>query len=109
MPLGFQSVCALVLLFGGLLLSPGCAGVSSGYSDVLYYQYDYYPDWNVYYYTADHIYYWSENGNWYAGERLPSRYHGTPPRVQHLVLRTPEPWNENQGQGGNLSNGETSR
>jgi hypothetical protein len=101
-----RSICVLVLLGGGLYFLTGCSGIDETQNDLVYYHYDYYPDWNVYYYTTGHIYYWSVDGDWYAGERLPGRYQGTPPRTEHLLLRTPEPWVEHPGQGGDLRNGE---
>jgi len=81
----------------GLLFVPGCAvhgGVAYEGTPGPYYDYDYYPDANVYYYAPDRVYYWNEGGRWISGGALPPRYALHHEHVQHYRYRTREPWTE---------------
>ena len=91
---GLQYVCAGVLLGSGLLFSTGCVGVATPSGGVVYYDYDYYPDWDVYYYPAGHVYYWHRGGFWHHGPDLPGWYHGAPAHIEHFRGHTTRPWNE---------------
>ena len=91
----------LGLLFaGGVLLSAGCAVngrvASGGGGGAVYYDYDYYPGGDFYFYPKERLYYWNEGGHWTSGAQLPSRYHLEHERHEHLRARTREPWNERQ-------------
>ena len=61
-----------------------------------YYDYDYYPDWNVYYYPAGSTYYWYDNGTWVSGSRLPPRYVIRTARHEHVHSQSREPWGAEQ-------------
>ena len=39
------------------------------------YDYEYYPDSEVYYYPQRRVYYWRESGEWRNGDRLPAQRH----------------------------------
>jgi len=88
----------VLLLAGGLMLSPGCVGV--GYEGgVAYYEYDYYPDWDIYYYPRGHVWYWNEGGHWRSGGSLPPRYAVQGHAHQSLHLHSQQPWTENHQAG----------
>lgn len=84
------------VLTGTLLcLLAGCVGeVYPGPGPVAYYDYDYYPDWNVYYYPGARVYYWNDEGRWRSGPGLPPRYHLREEQREHLRLHSREPWME---------------
>ena len=90
---GLQYACAGVLLGGALLFSTGCVATVGGGGGV-YYDYDYYPDWDAYYYPAGHVYYWNEGGAWRSGAHLPDRFHGSPAHTTHFRGHTSQPWTE---------------
>jgi hypothetical protein len=58
----------------------------------VYYDYEFYPDWNVYYYPAGETYYWAENGHWRSSHQLPPRY--TIGQARHERVHSPsqQPW-----------------
>ena len=87
-----QGLCAGLAL-GGLLTITGCVGYAGGGAGV-YYDYDYYPDWDVYYYPHDHIYYWNEGGAWRSGARAPDRYDFHGRHMDHLHVQNQHPWTE---------------
>jgi hypothetical protein len=80
----------------GLLLLVGCTGVAytTPGGSVAFYDYDYYPDGDVYFYPHDHIYYWNDGGHWRSGGRLPDRYHLREEGREHLRLHSRQPWTE---------------
>lgn len=81
--------------FGGLLLFTGCADVAyEGGVGVAYYDYDYYPDCDVYFCPDRHIYYWYEGGGWRSGGSLPSHYVLRADLRQHMQLHSQQPWTE---------------
>jgi hypothetical protein len=81
------------VLLSGLILSAGCA--SEGYyAGGAYYDYDYYPDWGIYYYPRGHVYYWNDEGRWHSGERLPEHYDLHEHHSERLHLRSQQPWTE---------------
>ena len=89
------------LLLGGVtLLAPGCtvhhevAYESGPYAG--YYDYDYYPEANVYFYPAGGVYYWHDGHRWTSGRRLPNRYVLHESR-EHFRGQTREPWTEHRG------------
>ena len=87
------------LLFGGAcLLTQGCSSTEAitGPPAVATYDYDYYPDWNVYYYPAGSTYYWYDNGTWVSGSRLPPRYVIRTARHEHVHSQSREPWGAEQ-------------
>ena len=85
------------LLFGGLaLLTGGCAGgvaYATGPGGG-YYEYEYYPDLNVYYYPAGGYYHWYEHGHWKSGRHLPESYAVGQARHERLRYHTKQPWTE---------------
>jgi hypothetical protein len=87
-----------LLAGGGILCFTGCVGVAYPVGPPgVYYDYDYYPDWDVYYYPAGHIYYWNDAGHWRSGREVPRRYHFNEERQEpreHLRLQTRQPWTE---------------
>ncbi len=91
---------ACVLLLGGLLVSAGCvvrervAYQGGGVAASAYYDYDYYPDGDVYYYPEGRLYYWNEGGRWLSGPQLPSRYHVQSEHREHMRTHTRDPWTE---------------
>ncbi|MGH7954242.1 MAG: hypothetical protein ACREFE_20295 [Limisphaerales bacterium] len=83
------------LLFGGwVLFSVGCAGVVYPAGTVGYYDYDYYPDLDVYFYPEGGVYYWNEGGHWSSGRRLPPTYHFHEESHEQLRLHSRQPWTE---------------
>lgn len=104
-----QGICAGLML-GGVLFFTGCEGVvytggggvvyAGGGGGVVYYDYDYYPDWDVYFYPRAHIYYWYEGGRWCSGERLPPRFEIREEHREHLRLHTQQPWTEHHREHG---------
>ena|SRR5215469_17423292 len=88
-----RGVCAGLML-GGTLLSAGCEGVVYTGGAGVYYDYDYYPDCDVYYYPRTRIYYWSEGGRWYSGERLPPHFEFHAEHREQLRLHSQQPWTE---------------
>jgi len=55
-----------------------------------YYAYDYYPDVEVYYYPARHVYWWNDHGHWRSGRRVP-------PNIElhehvRVNINSREPW-----------------
>jgi hypothetical protein len=87
------------LVLGGIAWwSAGCAVEEHGpYRAGVYYDYDYYPDADVYFYPEGRIYYWRHEGHWKSGPVLPDRYVLREERREHLHLRTREPWSERRG------------
>ncbi len=86
------------LVFGGMtLLTAGCAGTATTYTAVPYgasYEYEYYPDWNVYYYPAGGTYTWYEHGHWRSARHLPPRYTIGHARHERMRFHSREPWLE---------------
>jgi len=77
-----------------LALSTGCVGVAYPGGAAVYYDYDYYPGWNIYFYPAGHIYYWNEGGHWRSGAHLPPAYHLNGQSHEQLRLHSRQPWTE---------------
>ena len=80
-----------------LLLSAGCTVhehgyVSGGATVDAYYDYDYYPGVNVYYYQRTRVYYWNDRGHWASGHRLPTHYELR--EHEQFRARTHQPWME---------------
>ncbi|HVM51442.1 MAG TPA: hypothetical protein VMU04_25650 [Candidatus Acidoferrum sp.] len=83
------------LLFGGAcLLTQGCSSTEAvtGPPAVATYDYDYYPDWNVYYSASDGTYHWYDNGQWRAARHLPPRYASRTARHETVTFDTQTPW-----------------
>jgi len=85
------------LLLGGLAaLSSGCAGgvayESGPYAG--YYDYDYYPDLDVYYNPAGGYYHWYDGGHWRTGHHLPPRYTIGKAYHERMRFHTSHPWTE---------------
>lgn len=87
-----QGLCAGLLL-GGILVTSGCVAYGGGGGGV-YYDYEYYPDCDAYYYPRSHIYYWNEGGTWRSGDRLPDRFNGHAQPAEQLHLHSQQPWTE---------------
>lgn len=90
-----QGICVGAFLAGSLLIQGCAATVEAGGP---YYDYDYYPDGDVYYYPHGHVYYWNEGGAWRSGERLPDRYAGHTQHSEQLHLHSQQPWTEHHVQ-----------
>jgi hypothetical protein len=72
--------------------SMGLAACHHGYVEVSntpvatgYYDYEYYPDSEVYYYPTEHVYYWRDHDRWEHGRDLPG--HIRVDRDSHVALR----------------------
>jgi hypothetical protein len=89
-----QGICAGLLVGGAALLSAGCADVGYAGASYGYYDYDYYPEGNVYFYPQGGIYYWNDAGHWRSGRRIPERYEWREEHREHLRLHSREPWIE---------------
>jgi hypothetical protein len=90
------------LLGLGLQVFSGCVVYPEGGYSATYYDYDYYPAWDVYYYPERRVYYWNDGGRWRSGGRLPNRYVFHEEQSEHLRLHTRQPWTEHHEQrGGN--------
>ena len=87
------------LLSGGVIwLTPGCvthAEVGVGG----YYDYEYYPDREVYFYPEGRVYYWHEGDRWRSGRRLPAQYGLREARHEHFRAHTRQPWTERRPGG----------
>ena len=88
-----QWICA-GLMSGSALLLSGCEEVAYTGGGAVYYDYDYYPDCDVYFYPRAHIYYWNEGGAWRSGDRLPAVYNGRVQHAEQLHLQSQQPWTE---------------
>jgi len=83
------------VLTGALLcLLAGCVGEVYPSSGPVAYDYDYYPDGDVYFYPQARLYYWNDGGHWRSGQWLPPRYHLREEEREHLRLHSREPWRE---------------
>ncbi|HXS67590.1 MAG TPA: hypothetical protein VN761_02030 [Candidatus Polarisedimenticolia bacterium] len=80
----------------GLLLMAGCAGTVYTSGGAGYYAYDYYPDWDVYYYPNDRVYYWYDGGHWRSGHRVPGHYRLDVHHREQLQLHSRQPWMEHR-------------
>jgi len=88
---------ALVLMSTGLT---GCFyGPEPEYESSAYeagaYQYTYYPDYEVYYYEPQRIYYWNEDGRWRYGSALPPAYPHLSAGVS-VQLNSPKPYMQHE-------------
>ena len=88
------------LALGGVtLFTSGCASHETASTPGLYganYDYEYYPDWNVYYYPAGGTYEWYEHGHWRSGGHLPPRYTIGHARHERIRAHSQEPWREQE-------------
>lgn len=89
----FRNLSALAFAAVTLLGLDGCTSTNYGGGGAVYYDYDYYPGSDVYFYPRGNLYYWhEEDGRWLSGGRAPERYPLHRDHPQHLHLRSPEPW-----------------
>jgi len=88
-----REICIAALLAAGPLISAGCFSVTRENRDV-YYDYDYYPEYDVYYDTEEHLYYWREDGHWVSGPVLPPRYVVREHHYRHIHVRNRHPWED---------------
>ena len=61
--------------------------------DVVRYEYDYYPSYEVYYEPSRSLWFWFDDGDWHFGSRLPIMY--TPVHFRDHVrveLNSPDPY-----------------
>ena len=100
-----QATCVGLLIGAGVLLSAGCVGVGYAGGSTGYYDYDYYPDRDIYFYPQGGIYYWNDGGHWRSGRRLPGRYELREERREHLQLRSRRPWTEHPQERGEFERG----
>lgn len=93
-----QRALVSALAAAGLAFFAGCAAevYPAPGGDVAYYDYDYYPGVNVYFYPHDHIYYWHDRDHWRSGRALPYRYHLNEEQREHLRLHSRQPWEEHR-------------
>ena len=85
-----------LLLGGATLFTSGCAahvGYASGPNGA-YYDYDYYPGLNVYYYPSGGVYHWNDHGHWMSGQRLPEHYTLGNAHHERLRYHSQQPWTE---------------
>lgn len=89
-----QKAVAGTMAAAGLALLAGCAAdvYPAPGGEVAYYDYDYYPDVNVYFYPHDRVYYWNDHDHWRSGRYLPNRYHLDAGHRQQLHLHSRQPW-----------------
>jgi len=74
-------------------LGAGCEGVHAS-GTVTFFDYDYYPDWDVYFYPTTQVYFWNDGRHWRSGRALPRDYRlNTNRRSLHLTTR--QPWTQN--------------
>jgi hypothetical protein len=90
----FNRIFFGLLLGSGLVVSTGCVAPYYGGGRVAHYDYDYYPDADVYFYPHGKTYFWNEQGNWRSGGRLPEHYDLRNHQSQHLRLHSQQPWTE---------------
>jgi hypothetical protein len=91
------NVCrAITALLAGVALSflTGCVADVYGTAGPVAYDYDYYPDWDIYFYPQGRIYYWNNGGHWRSGRELPPRYRLHEETREHLQLHSRQPWTE---------------
>jgi hypothetical protein len=84
-------------LLAGLVLATGCVvrervAYRSGPAGEVYYDYDYYPDCNVYFYPAAGVYYWNVSGRWVSGRQLPRTIVIRESARQPVHSPSREPW-----------------
>ncbi|HVM51441.1 MAG TPA: hypothetical protein VMU04_25645 [Candidatus Acidoferrum sp.] len=90
----FAAATTALLLGSAAVLTSGCAGGTYATGPYSYYDYDYYPDLNVYYYPAGGYYNWYQGGVWHTGRHLPPRYTLAHSHHERLRFRTNRPWSE---------------
>lgn len=100
-----RSVSAGLLFGSGIILFTGCTGVAYTAGPGGYYDYDYYPGWNIYYYPQGHVYYWNDGRYWRSGRRLPPRYNLHHSHWEHLHLHSRQPWTEHPSGHNNFQHG----
>ena len=90
------SAAGIGLMLGGVtLLAPGCVGPPVVEGSVgAYYDYDYYPGLDVYYYPAGGYYHWYDHGRWRTGRHLPGRFDIAHAQPQRFRSHTQRPWTE---------------
>jgi hypothetical protein len=101
----FREICLGSLIGVSALLSGGCADVGYVGGSYGYYDYDYYPDGQVYFYPQGGIYYWNDRGHWRSGRRLPGGYELHEEHREHLRLHSREPWTEHHEEHGEFDRG----
>lgn len=91
-----QKALVGILAAGGLAFFAGCEAevYPEPGGPVAYYDYDYYPEANVYFYPEGHVYYWNDHDHWRSGRYLPYHYHLNEEQREHLHMRSREPWTE---------------
>ncbi len=94
-----RSVLVVLALVAGsftLLYGTGCeihdGVVTAGVSTNGYYDYDYYPDSEVYFYPSGNVYYWQDHNNWHHGRDLPRNFDVHNQRHTPLHLNTARPY-----------------
>jgi hypothetical protein len=87
-----RNICAELFLGSAMLFFTGCVTYAPGPDG--YYDYDYYPERDVYFYSAGGIYYWNDGGHWRHGRHLPPQFALHQENREHLQLHTRQPWTE---------------
>ena len=99
-PKWLRGICAGLMLGGGALIFTGCEATVSTPGTEAYYDYDYYPDADVYYYPAGRVYYWNDDGRWRSGSALPPHYVIREEHYEHYRSHSRQPWTErHEGEG----------
>jgi len=86
----------LMAAVGLLLLGSGCAGGVYTSGTVGYYDYDYYPDSDVYFYPQANVFFWNDGHDWRHGRYLPHDFRLREENREHLRLHSHEPWTEHR-------------
>jgi hypothetical protein len=74
-----KPIMITLLAAGGLLMSGAGCEIRSGFVEPgvavgTGYDYDYYPDSQVYFSPRERIYYWRDHDDWRHGNELPAQY-----------------------------------
>jgi hypothetical protein len=100
LPQWLRSACAGIMLGSGTLIFTGCVATVREPGPEAYYNYQYYPDADVYYYPEDHIYYWNDGRRWRSGRELPPRIVIRQEHYEYFRGHSQQPWMErHQGEG----------
>jgi len=86
-----REICAGLIVGSTLLIFTGCETRVSGGA---YYDYDYYPGHDVYFYPQGRTYYWNEGGRWRSGRDLPPQIDIHAETHETFRGHTRQPWTE---------------
>jgi hypothetical protein len=84
----------VVVVMGAAACHRGYVEVSNGPVAVGTYDYEYYPDSQVYFYPTERVYYWHGHDGWEHGRDLPAQVHVDRGHAVALHLKTARPYEE---------------